>query len=220
MLEEEKKWMKSIGLSLLAFLVFSVYLYLRRGYYNIYIINKVFGSSAVILASLTLLIGPLRKLPLFMRMMLYRRQLGLIAFLFAILHVIFSLLQLKRFPFPTWYLSEWLPITFGILAVLVWLYMTYISRNSKIKELGVDIWKKRLSLLGHVGFIAVFFHLVVMKYQGWIKWFQGQIKTSPELAHPSYPPASLLVFIIMAGILLFRLLHHFQRKSTQNNGTI
>lgn len=210
--ETLKRWLRALVISLVVFLILSVYLYLRRGYYNLYIINKVFGSTAVVLAGVALLIGPLRKNPIASSFMTIRRHLGLLAFGFALLHVIASLYQTNRFAWFSWYLNEWIPVGFGILAILIWGYMAYISRNTKIVQLGVDEWKKRLSLAGKIGFLAIFLHLVIMKYEGWIKWFNGDIKQSAELANPSYPPASIFIFAIMLLIIIFRLVHAFTNR--------
>ena len=202
-----KRWGKAVAISLGIFIILSCYLYLRRGYYNTYIINKVFGSTAVILAGITLLIGPLRKNPLASFFMAIRRQLGLLAFGAALLHVMFSLVQSNRFAWFSWYLNELIPVVFGIVAIVAWAYMTYISRNAKIVQMGADVWKKRLSLAGKIGFLAIFLHLVIMKYQGWIKWVNGDVKQTPELANPSYPPASIFIFIVMLAIIIFRIIH-------------
>ena len=210
--ESMRRWIKAIAISLVVFLIFSVYLFLRRGYYNVYIINKVFGSTAAMLAGITLLMGPLRRISFVASLMTIRRHLGLLAFGFAILHVIASLAQSDRFAWFSWYLSEWVPITFGVVAIFVWAYMTYISRNRKIEELGVDVWKNRLSLAGKIGFLAIFLHLVIMKYQGWIRWFTGQVKASPELANPEFPPASLFVFLCMVFVIVYRLALFISRK--------
>lgn len=50
-----------------------------------------------------------------------------------------------------------------------------------------------------------------MKYPGWIKWLNGQVKASPELANPSYPPASIFVFLIMVGVVLYRTIHWLRK---------
>lgn len=206
--EEINRWLKSIAISFVIFFILSLYLFLRRGYYNLYIINKVLGSSAIVISGFTLLVGPLSKrFPYFTKFMTIRKHLGLSAFGLALLHILVSLLQQERFPFPTWYIRELIPVTFGILAILLWSYMTYISRIEKIKVLGVEKWKKRLSLAGQLGFLAIFLHLTIMKYPGWLRWASGQLKSSPELANPSYPPASLFIFIIIVAIILYRIKH-------------
>lgn len=210
---EINKWAKSIFIAVLLFFLISLYLLIRRGYFNLYIINKTFGSTAIFIAGFTLLVGPLsRHINYFYRFMTIRRHLGLAAFGLAIAHTVASLSQQKQFPFPKWYIEEVIPVAFGLLALVIWTYMTYISRNSKIKELGATIWKKRLSLAGQVGFVAIFLHLVIMKYPGWMRWIRGEVKTSPELANPGYPPASLIVFILAFGVIAYRIIVYFNWK--------
>ena len=208
--EETSQWLKALGYTLIIFVLFSVYLYLRRGYYNLYIINKVFGSTAVIVAAATLIIGPLhRKFASLARFMGIRRELGLIALGLAIAHVGASLMLQDHFKIPDFYIRIKYPLIFGITAVLVWLYMAFISRSSQIAKLGAGVWKKRLSLGGKLAFLAIFLHLTVMKYQGWFTWLRGQTKQTPELANPSYPPASLFVFFAMLSIIIFRIANDF-----------
>lgn len=219
--EELHQWLKALFYTSIIFALFSIYLYLRRGYYNLYIVNKVFGSTAAILAGLTLLIGPLsKKFSTFVHFMGIRRELGLIAFGAAIAHVIASLMLQDHFKIPDFYIRIKYPLIFGIIAILVWAYMTFISRSSKIKQMGSDIWKKRLSLFGKIAFLAIFLHLVVMKYPGWTTWFKGQTKQTPELANPAYPPASLFVFAIMLSVIIYRLVNDVKHRSANEDHEI
>lgn len=216
--EDTKRWTKSILVAIVVFFILSFYLFERRGYYNFYIINKVFGSTAVVLAGITLIIGPLsKKISFFTKAMTIRRHIGLLAFLLALGHVVLSLLFLPhKFPI-SWYIKEWLPITFGLLAICVWTYMAYISRDSKIKEFGAEIWKKRLSRSGQMAFILIFLHLTVMKTGGWLKWLNGEVKQTPELANPDYPPASLFVLFVATAVIVYRIYIRFRKtKSPQD----
>lgn len=208
------RWLRAITIVLVVFVLFSIYLYLRRGYYNDYIINKVFGSTSAILAGLTLLIGPLaHKNKFFARFITIRRELGLLALAAALIHVFYSVYVLSdRFPY-SWFIQEITPITFGGIAIAIWIYIASISSNKSITRLGPDTWHWRQRICGHVAFIAVYLHLVLMKYQGWINWWQGKVKASPELTNPSYPPASTFVFLAMSAILIYKGLLVF-RKNT------
>lgn len=216
--EDLKRWGKALLIAFIVFSILSLYLYTRRGYYNLYIINKVFGSTAVILAGIALLIGPLRRYPFVANLMTIRRHLGLLAFGFGVTHIIASLYQSERFAWFSWYIGEWTPVSFGILTILIWGYMTYISRNTKIVQLGADVWKNRLSLAGKLGFLAVFFHLTVMKYEGWIRWWNGQVKQTPELANPQYPPASLFVFLFMVIVIIYRIFTAMYKITKRGEG--
>lgn len=217
--EELHQWLKALFYTSIIFALFSIYLYLRRGYYNLYIVNKVFGSTAAVIAGFSLLIGPLsKKFSVLIHFMGIRRELGLIAFGAAIAHIIASLMLQDHFKIPDFYIRIKYPLIFGIIAVLVWGYMAYISRSSKIKQMGSDIWKKRLSLSGKIAFLAIFLHLVIMKYQGWLTWLRGQTKQTPELANPSYPPASLFVLVIILTVIIYRLINDFiHRNSDKEN---
>lgn len=217
--EEVFQWFKALIITAIIFVAFSLYLTLRRGYYNLYIINKVFGSTAAIVAAFTLIIGPLhRKFPALTHLMGIRRELGLVAFGLAIAHIAASLILQNKFAFPSWYFKEIIPVLFGVGAIAIWSYMTYISRNSQIKKLTADIWAKHLSLSAKIAFLAIFFHLVVMKYQGWLTWFKGQTKQTAELANPSYPPASLFIFAIMLAVIIYRLINDIiHRNSGKEN---
>lgn len=215
-----KRWLRALAISIVLFILLSLYYFLRRGEYDISIFNKTCGSTAAVLAGVTLLIGPLRRIPFVVYFMTVRRQLGLLAFGFAFLHIFFSLYQTERFAWFSWYLEEWIPVTFGILAILVWVYMTYISRNTQIQKLGADVWKKRLSLSGQIAFVAIFLHLAVMKLQGWIRFFQGeQSGQARGIANPSYPPESLVVVVLMGAIIVYRIFISFkQRRNPQQEG--
>lgn len=200
------KWTKAAAIATVIFIAFSIYLFLRRGYYNTYIVNKVFGSTSAILAGLTLLIGPLsRKFIKVAPYLAIRRQLGLLALVLGLAHVVVSLFSLpNKFP-PAFFLNEWIPMVFGVIAILLWLYLASISTDNKIKQLGGTLWKRQQNVIGRIAFIAVYLHLVVMKYQGWINWLGGKVKVTPELANPGYPPASIFVFLLMSGIILYRI---------------
>lgn len=205
---ELSRWLKSLVFTFIVFLLFSIYLYLRRGYYNLYIINKVFGSTAVVLAGITLIARPIsQKIKYFAQLMTIRRNLGILAFIMTLFHTFSSFVQQKRFPFPDWYIKEFIPVIAGILALTTWVYMTYISRNSMVKKLGAETWKKRLSTAGMIAFVLILIHLTAMKYNGWLNWINGKVIASPELKNPSYIPASILVFIFMLIIFGIRIIN-------------
>ncbi|MFA5770816.1 MAG: hypothetical protein WC894_04970 [Patescibacteria group bacterium] len=45
--------------ALISFIIFSLYLFNRRGFYDLYIINKVFAGVAIFQLGIMLLMGPL-----------------------------------------------------------------------------------------------------------------------------------------------------------------
>ena len=203
--QETTWWIKSLTITLAIFVLLAVYLFLRRGYFNLYLANKVFGSTAALIAGITLLIGPLsHRSPAMAHFMPMRRHLGLIALGLAIAHLLAStIFQPIRFPLP-WYLQEWLSTSAGLAALFIWVWLAHISSNKMVQQMGSELWRKQQQWGGKAAFLLVFLHLTIMKYAGWISWWQGRISASPELANPSYPPASLFVFAAMLLIIVYR----------------
>lgn len=202
--EEKERWLTAFMIAISIATLLSVYLFLRRGYYNTYIINKVVGSTAAILAGLTLLIGPLASRSIRIALLIpIRRHVGLLALGFGLAHAATSILFLsQRFPLA-WYQKQWLPVLFGGAAIVLWLYLASISTNASIKHLG-GTWKKHQRLFGYLAFLAAYLHLVIMKYGGWVTWLQEKTQKTPELANPSYPPASIFILLVMTGIIIYR----------------
>lgn len=209
---QTKQWLEATAITVTIAAMLSFYLFARRGYYNLYIINKVAGSTAAILAALILILGPLaRNFDAFDRFASLRKHFGFIALGLGGAHALVSLFFMpQKFPLP-WFLTEWIPIGFGFLAIVLWIYLALISNKNAMKRMG-DTWRKHQSLFSQIAFVAIFLHLVIMKWQGWLKWFQGLTKASPELANPSYPPASLFVLAILIIVLLYRFVAMFKKR--------
>ena len=57
-----KQYAAAILSALIIFGFLSIYLFFRRGYYDLYIANKAFAGAGTILLGLVLLIGPLSRI--------------------------------------------------------------------------------------------------------------------------------------------------------------
>lgn len=210
--EELKRWTKSFFVTALMFAVFTAYVYIRRGSFSLSTLNKVLGSIAIFLAGFTLLIAPLKANFLWiMQFMTIRRHLGLIAFGAAILHMVISIFFIPRFNLD-WYKDQWIAILFGVLGIILWLYLTYLSRNTQIIRMGAQLWKKHLSLGARIALWLLLLHVVILKYNDWITYFKGQTQASSFLKNPAYPPESFFVFLFLAAILLYRLQYDWAQK--------
>ncbi|MBI4062613.1 hypothetical protein HY410_01685, partial [Candidatus Gottesmanbacteria bacterium] len=181
------RWFRAFLVTLGIFVLFSFYLFIRREIYNLGIANKAFGSAAAVVAGMTLLIGPVsRMLPRFGKFLVYRRPLGVMAFLTGSIHAIISLFFIPDRFNISFFLNEWPATATGLLAIGIWFYLTSISRNEKIQQLGGSKWIMLQQRGGHIAFIAVFFHLIFLKWAGWLVWFQGKTQKTALLANPGY----------------------------------
>ena len=89
--EQLRQYFTAFLLSLGVGAIFSLYLFLRRGYYDLFILNKVLASASLVLLGIILLIGPISRFyNRFDKWLIYRREIGIFAFLLALTHGIIS----------------------------------------------------------------------------------------------------------------------------------
>ncbi|MDP1760173.1 MAG: ferric reductase-like transmembrane domain-containing protein, partial [Candidatus Woesebacteria bacterium] len=122
--------------------VLSVYLFYRRGYYDLYIANKIFANVAVVLLGIVILIGPLSRFFSFPdRYVQYRKELGILAFFLTVIHIAVSLFFLPS----KFSLAEFLgalnwPFIFGILASIILFGIFLISSDRVMAAIGRERW--------------------------------------------------------------------------------
>ena len=190
--------------STVPFVILSGYIFYRRGYYDLYIANKVFAGVAVILLGSLLLIGALSRLNSFFgRYIQYRKELGIIAFFLAVTHGIVSFFFLP-FKFP---LSEFLAtfnwsFIFGVVAAVVLGVLFILSNSRAMNAFGGQRWWQLQYWGVRLAFILIFLHVFVMKWNGWITWYK--VGGSSELVHPEWPGAGLLVGWFMIFVIVVR----------------
>src|SRR3989344_7482123 len=210
-----REQLRQYGVAILAalpiFATLSVYLFLRRGYYDLYIANKAFGSAGLIVIGIVLLISPLSRLyQRFDTWISYRKELGIVGFALALAHTIISLFLLPNtFTFASFFkftsINRGLvPFLFGLSGILLLTTLTILSLDRITAKLKKETWWRWQYWGVRIAALLLFLHLVVMKYPGWISWFvQGG---SDELARPFMPPGSLFAGSFGLFFLLVRLI--------------
>lgn len=180
--------------------VFSLYLFLRRGYFDLFILNKALASASLVLLGVVLLIGPISRFyNRFDKWLIYRREIGIFAFLLALAHGIIS------YSGKT---NQALALGIISLIILAFLFLTSYKfvENRTNRRLWVEFqsWGIRISSL------LVFLHLIMLKYVGWAKWLtEGGAQ---NLAKPDFPPASLLGGLFIGFVAITRLAEIFGTK--------
>ncbi|MDZ7586216.1 MAG: hypothetical protein U0946_00540 [Patescibacteria group bacterium] len=200
-----KQYSTAVLPALIIFGFLSIYLFFRRGYYDLYIANKVFAGTAAILLGIVLLIGPLsRSFSYPDRLLQYRKELGIIAFFLALIHGISSFFLLPdKFPTQQFFGSGLWPFVFGLTAIIILTGLFLISNSKAMAVFNGKLWWQLQSWGLRLGFTFIFLHVFVMKWSGWVKWYQ--VGGSKELVHPEWPGAGLLVGWFMAVVVLVRL---------------
>lgn len=206
-------WMHEIrqyGMAFIAgalpiFTFFSLYIFYRRGFYDLYIANKAFANTAAVLLGIVLLIGPLSRYFSFPdRFLQYRKEFGIIAFFSALIHVIVSLFFLPHiFPFALYTTAMYWPFIFGIVGITALTALFLISNEVAANAIGRRTWWHMQNWGVRIVFALVFFHVYVMKWQGWLKWYE--IGGEKKLAHPELPGGGILAGWFMLFVVLVRL---------------
>lgn len=206
---EVYKYAKVVFLSSLLFVGFSTYISLRRGYYDLYIINKVLAGVAAIDFSIIILLGPLSRLFNFVdKHLQLRKEFGIVGMVLAVTHAVSSFFFLSnKFPLTFYFEKQLLPFIFGLIAIAILIGLFIISFEKIIILLGRARWWK-ISYWGmRVLFALTVLHVFVMKWNGWVDWYmKGGTK---ELVHPEWPGGGLLVGWFVAFVLLVRIAELF-----------
>lgn len=195
------------------FLVLSVYLFFRRGYYDLYIANKAFAGTAAVLLGMVMLLGPVaRSLTVFDRFLKYRKHLGVLAFLLVIVHSLSSYFFLSdHFPRASFTSSGLWPFVFGLTALTVLFGLYMISRERIRALLGGRTWWRLQNWGVRTAFVLVLLHVGVMKFPSWLSWYAKG--GSKDLVHPEWPGAGLLVGWFLGFVLLVRIFDRFGPKA-------
>ncbi len=185
----------------------AIYLTLRRGYFDLAIINKSLASGSLVLLGIVLLLGPLSRLyDRFDKWVNYRKELGILAFFLGAAHVYLSMFPLaRRGPFGL-YQSRPLVAYSGLVGLLIMTYLFIISFEKIKEKIDAGKWWKAQYVGVRIAALAVLFHMTVFKYPEWVKWLKGD---AGQIAIPAWPPASLLVAVFSGFVLLVRLSEMF-----------
>lgn len=204
-----KNQFKRYGMALAAaippFVILSTYLFYRRGFYDLYIANKIFAETSAILLGVVLLIGPLNRLfSLPSRFIGYRKELGITVFALAIVHIISSYFFLPlRFPLAQFTGILYWPSIFGFAAVFILAAAFLISNKRAAAAVGKLKWRALQCWGARIAFAFIILHVFVMKWASWVSWYK--IGGTKDLVHPEWPGGGLLIGWFMAFVIFIRL---------------
>ncbi|MBI4092903.1 MAG: ferric reductase-like transmembrane domain-containing protein [Candidatus Kerfeldbacteria bacterium] len=209
-----RRYRTAVVIAVLPFALLSLYLFFRRGYYDLFIANKIFAGVAAILFGLVLILGPLRRsFPGLQQGRDLRKEFGIVAFFLALVHSAVSSFFLESHFSRTWFVENFWSVLFGGAALVVFAILLVISYRFLRERLGMNRWRTLQNWGMRIGFLLVVLHVGVMKFPGWISWYQkGGEK---ELVHPEWPGAGLLIAWVLAFALFIRLADFLGPRATR-----
>lgn len=186
--------------SLGVFLFTTLYVSLERGAFTLGVVNKASAHTAFILIGISFALSSICYFWNFLdSKIVYRKDIGLSGFAFAMAHGIISFWFLpNRFPFPEYYLASEniLSFIFAVSALLIYAVMAAISNHFATHILGGVLWRYLLRL-GYVAYVYTILHFALQEYEEWIGWFAHR--------ETVIPPSSFFLFLFGMLIILLRI---------------
>ena len=190
----------TILISLGVFLFTVFYLFLERGAFSLGVVNRAFAHTALILIGISFALSSMCYFWNFLdSKIVYRKDIGLSGFAFAMAHGIISFWFLpNRFPFPEYYLASEniLSFIFAVSALFIYVIMAAISNRFATHLLGGMLWRYLLRL-GYVAYIYTILHFALQEYEKWTNWFAHREALTP--------PSGLFLFLFGMVVLLLRI---------------
>lgn len=167
-------WRNSFFFSLLLMFFTGLYVYFQHGEYTLRMFNKTTAWVSIILIGLSLLLSSICYFfDYFDSKIIYRKQLGVWGFGYALFHSIFTLYLLqKRFNLIEYFSSpdNINALIFAILSLSLLILLAVLSNNKAVKMLGGGPWR---IVMRYGGYLALFFgmmHFVFKRYEDIFAW--------------------------------------------------
>ncbi len=198
----KKLWIDITVYSLLISVIVSLYYFLQQGTFSIRIANRMIGDVSMLLMGLSMALSGLCYYWNFAdHFIVYRKQLGVIGFIYALIHTIIALFFLPRsLPFLVRYLEpdNILMFTTALIAIVIYLGMVIISTKKVIQILGGLLWR-RLLRIGYIAYFLSVLHFALVGYDRWLEWLTG--KDEKLLPH-----FGLIIFMYGSAVLVLRII--------------
>lgn len=200
----------ALGIVLVFFVAVSVYTAIRHQGFDLFLWNKIVAGVTGILLSIVLLTGPFSRLyDLFDGLLLYRKWLGMIAFILAYVHTLITLFFLPdRFPASRFTFDN-PAFVFGLSCLLVLTVLFVYSFQQAIDSLKRKFWWKLQNWGLRIAFVLGVLHTVIVKLPYWQRWVLGG---ETSIMGTLLPPAGLIICFFMAYAVCIRVSELFGKR--------
>lgn len=178
-------------------------------------LNKSLATSTLLLLGIVLLLGPLSRIfTIFDHFLKYRKELGIMTFFTGVTHVYLAMFPLARHGPFGFYQSQPLSAYAGLVGLVIMFKLLILSHGAVERMVGTRIWWKLQYWGVRLAFLAIAFHMIVLKYAGWGTWFMSRGLGSLHGA-AALPPPGLLGGIFVMFVLVVRLSELFGSQAAR-----
>ncbi len=189
----------------------SGYLWLQFGSFDIFMFNRALAEASLLDLALVLLIGPLSRLyNRFDRWLLYRKEIGVLAFITAAAHFLISGLALPGRSWLGFYGRNPQSFFTGVGALVIFALLFILSFEFIVSKLPRKIWWATQNWGARISGILIIAHVVLLRQAAWITWFNKGTTTKVALAF--LPPITVITGIITLAVILVRFSEFFGKS--------
>lgn len=204
-------WIYSLLWGIVLTIVASGYIYLQSRQFNLFFINHAVAFSGLVLINMS---HALSGLSYFWKIgankLAWRKELGVVGFVLALLHATISSFFLKPiYIFPDFIFDNPLPFIASSSAVLIFTMMFIVSNFGIPRKIGGVLWRQLLRV-GYVGIFFVMIHIFLQAAPAWKNWLTR--------FQPALPPLSLLLFIFSLFTIGLRIVLWYSLKNKNTQG--
>ena len=196
-IKKRNPWKNIILFSLTTIPFFSIY-YVGTVYEPVSIVEmmlKGFTNTGYLLIGFSLILGPLGKFwNYFDKFLTYRKQLGIIGFMYVLLHGVVGTI-IYILPNPDIIVNSYWVVALGIISLYLLFVCYAISEIIIIKVLGPKRWRRLIRYTSYIAFILATIHIYLAKFPVW------QAHVNSDII---FPPLSLILFSFGLFVLGFR----------------
>lgn len=126
----------------------------------------------------------------------YRKYLGLVGYVYAMLYSVSLLMVEPETYFYGFAKNFFTPdIQLGVIAMALFTFMAIISNNKVMVSMGPQRWRKVMRV-GYVAWLLLAFRAWYLEADLWRNWF---------VTYQGFPPPRMLLSFFVVGVILFRL---------------
>jgi DMSO/TMAO reductase YedYZ heme-binding membrane subunit len=194
-------WRDIIIYSLFILIITCLYYFAQRGRFSFSTLNSAFGDVSILLIGLSFALSGICYYWNFAdHFIIYRKQLGVVGFSYAMIHGLISLFFLEEArPILLYYLQSEnvLAFTSAVVALLIYAGMVIVSTKYVIHQIGGAMWRKLLRV-GYIAYFLSVLHFGLQSYPYWVRWLSG--KSTNML-----PSFGLITFLFGVAVLFLRI---------------
>ena len=178
-------------------------------------VNISLAATTLFLLGIVLLLGPLSRLfTVFDWALKFRKELGIVSFFTALLHVYMVMFPLARNgPWGLYVSRPWSAYP-GLEALIILFVLLLLSWNFTMHVLGTKLWWQIQYWGARIAFMLIAVHMVVLKYKTIVSWvIPGQAEAATAGVH--FPPLIIWEAQFVLFILVVRLSELFGKDAAR-----